>query len=204
MDSASSMLTLTETAAVAGVPVAAVRKEVDRHIVRPRRVKKHLMLPDGAVFYFAFLESLPDGLEVSPPARRELFVLFAHHGSGSGFWERAATAIALKGPTTVTFDTARLTDELEARLRLLRERDARVHSDPGIKGGAPVFKGTRIPVDNVRGQLAAGATVDELVADYPSLTRENVVLADLLNRLGRPRGRPKKFKPLKVRRVKAQ
>ena len=42
--------------------------------------------------------------------------------------------------------------------------------EPGKRGGKPVIRGLRITVDDVLSDLASGMTVDEIVADFPSLT----------------------------------
>ena len=47
-------------------------------------------------------------------------------------------------------------------------------SDPGILRGKPCLKGTRIPAGLVLGYLAAGKTPDEIVAEFPDLTREQI------------------------------
>ena len=57
-----------------------------------------------------------------------------------------------------------------------------VHSDPAILGGTPVFKGTRIPVDLVADMLAQGATAEEILDGYPTLTKEMISLAPLCTR----------------------
>ena len=41
--------------------------------------------------------------------------------------------------------------------------------DPMICGGEPVLRGTRVTLRTVLASLAEGATVDEIVADFPSL-----------------------------------
>jgi uncharacterized protein (DUF433 family) len=46
------------------------------------------------------------------------------------------------------------------------------HSDPEILGGAVVFKGTRVPLQNLIDYLGGGYTLDEFLADFPSVTRE--------------------------------
>ncbi len=46
-----------------------------------------------------------------------------------------------------------------------------VHSDPEIMGGIPVFIGTRIPVGVLFENLAAGASLDEILENFPSLRR---------------------------------
>jgi len=49
-----------------------------------------------------------------------------------------------------------------------------VESVPGKMSGAWVFRGTRMPVAIVFENLEAGMTIDELVAMYDGLTREQV------------------------------
>lgn len=53
----------------------------------------------------------------------------------------------------------------------------RVTADPAVMAGAPTIRGTRVTVSAVLGQLAAGSTVEELLDDYPSLTRDDVYAA---------------------------
>ena len=47
-------------------------------------------------------------------------------------------------------------------------------SDPSICHGQSCVKGTRIMVSVVLDNLASGLTLDEILANYPSLTRESV------------------------------
>jgi uncharacterized protein (DUF433 family) len=48
--------------------------------------------------------------------------------------------------------------------------------DPSVRFGRPVIKGTRVPVEIVLGQLAAGMTVDAVAEEY-ALIREAVLAA---------------------------
>ena len=50
-------------------------------------------------------------------------------------------------------------------------------SDPDVCGGRPRIAGTRITVSDILAALAAGDSVDELVADFPYLSREGVQAA---------------------------
>ena len=50
-----------------------------------------------------------------------------------------------------------------------------VHSDPEILGGTPVFVGTRVPVKNLFDYLEAGESIDEFLAGFPSVTRQQVI-----------------------------
>lgn len=51
----------------------------------------------------------------------------------------------------------------------------RISVDPRICHGQACIKGTRIPVHQILHMLANGDTIDELLEDYPSLNREDVL-----------------------------
>lgn len=50
----------------------------------------------------------------------------------------------------------------------------RVEINPEIMCGKPVIKGTRIPVEHVLRKLGAGMEIEEVLAAYPRLTREDI------------------------------
>jgi uncharacterized protein (DUF433 family) len=50
----------------------------------------------------------------------------------------------------------------------------RIVSTPGLLGGKPCIRGTRISVEMVLEWMASGATRDEIVQAYPQLTIEDV------------------------------
>lgn len=50
----------------------------------------------------------------------------------------------------------------------------RITFDPKIMGGRACIRGMRIPVSVIMGQIAHGATVEEVLADYPDLERADV------------------------------
>jgi uncharacterized protein (DUF433 family) len=54
---------------------------------------------------------------------------------------------------------------------------ARITVDPNRMHGLPSIRDTRVTVSAVLGQLATGASVDELLGDYPYLEREDVLAA---------------------------
>jgi uncharacterized protein (DUF433 family) len=47
-------------------------------------------------------------------------------------------------------------------------------TDPQICGGAPVIKGTRVTLRTVLASLAEGATIEEIVRDFPTLKENDV------------------------------
>ena len=53
----------------------------------------------------------------------------------------------------------------------------RISIDPNVCFGKPCVRGTRIWVSLLLDFLAAGASVEEILADYPQLTRQDVLAA---------------------------
>lgn len=52
-----------------------------------------------------------------------------------------------------------------------------VHSDPGVMHGAPVFRGTRVPVQALFDYIEAGDPLERFLDHFPSVTREQAVAA---------------------------
>jgi uncharacterized protein (DUF433 family) len=50
----------------------------------------------------------------------------------------------------------------------------RITFEPGIMGGRARIRGMRIPVSVIVGQIAHGATWDEVQLGYPDLEREDI------------------------------
>jgi len=46
--------------------------------------------------------------------------------------------------------------------------------DPKICGGQPVIKGTRVPIRTILASLAEGATIQQILDDFPTLTEDAV------------------------------
>ena len=53
----------------------------------------------------------------------------------------------------------------------------RITIDPNLCHGKPCIRGLRYPVENVLEWLAGGMSVDEILADYEDLTREDILAA---------------------------
>lgn len=53
----------------------------------------------------------------------------------------------------------------------------RIVSDPEVLGGKPVVRGTRVPVELILEKLAAELTTEQILTEYPFLTREDVLAA---------------------------
>ncbi len=53
----------------------------------------------------------------------------------------------------------------------------RIQIDPNICHGKPVIKGTQVLVSNILGSLASGESIDNVLEDYPNITKEDVLAA---------------------------
>jgi uncharacterized protein (DUF433 family) len=51
---------------------------------------------------------------------------------------------------------------------------AHIVRDPGICGGEPTFKGTRVTLRTVLASLAEGSSVEDILKDFPTLSAEAV------------------------------
>jgi uncharacterized protein (DUF433 family) len=57
------------------------------------------------------------------------------------------------------------------------ENFSRISHDINIMGGKACIKGTRVTVGMILAQLSGGSSVDELVHDFPYLSREDIYAA---------------------------
>lgn len=51
----------------------------------------------------------------------------------------------------------------------------------GIRSGKPCIKGTRITVGDILRKLASDISIDELIEDFPELSRESIFAALLFS-----------------------
>ena len=58
-----------------------------------------------------------------------------------------------------------------------RELNERIIINPTIMTGKPIIKGTRIPVDMIVRLIAQGMTLQEILDDYPQLTKDDIKAA---------------------------
>ena len=50
----------------------------------------------------------------------------------------------------------------------------RISIEPTVRFGKPCVRGTRIAVGDILGYLAGGMSEDQLLSDFPQLTREDI------------------------------
>ncbi len=53
----------------------------------------------------------------------------------------------------------------------------RITQNPTVMGGKPTVRGMRVTVGMIVGQIGTGRTIEQVLADYPYLEREDVLQA---------------------------
>ena len=53
--------------------------------------------------------------------------------------------------------------------------ESRIVIDPNICNGRPTIRGTRITVQTILEFLGAGDSIEDLLAEYPSLSKEDIL-----------------------------
>lgn len=61
--------------------------------------------------------------------------------------------------------------------RSLPVMNQRIQIDPAVCHGKPVVRGTRVLVSTILGALSGGDSVETVLEDYPTITREDVAAA---------------------------
>jgi uncharacterized protein (DUF433 family) len=176
--------TPAQAAAITGLPLAAVHKAIDSRLIRPRSSRagatvRRLLTKEQLIY----LQLEAEGLRLLPVGtRREV---------AESIQRSPKTDLMAVGNGTVLFvEFKSARRKVESQLKQLARVEEMVVSDPEIMHGTPVFKGTRIPVDLVADMLAQGATAEEILEGYPTLSKEKIAMAPLYMRAFPRRGRP--------------
>ena len=53
--------------------------------------------------------------------------------------------------------------------------DTVIQIDTEILGGTPVFKGTRVPIQNLFDYIEGDETIDEFLVDFPTVSKDQVI-----------------------------
>ena len=53
----------------------------------------------------------------------------------------------------------------------------RIQRDPAVMGGKPCIRGSRVTVGMIVGMLGSGHDIDQLLTNYPYLSREDILEA---------------------------
>lgn len=189
---AEVLATVNEAAFLAGVSRHTVNQAIDRGEIRTRRPDRGLRIETDATgrrIGIAELIYLHVQDFLSTRGRRLVYKKLV----------RLTVDLDAEPPVVELDDGVRLditgsVAEIRARLDELAQVKHGVEENPEIRGGEPVFRGTRIPVRMIADFVQQGVPEEEILEDYPALRPDALGIAaryaELYPRRGRPRQAP--------------
>jgi uncharacterized protein (DUF433 family) len=177
-----TVITVNEAAYVAGVSVKTVNQAIDREQIPVRELRRETDRAGRGV-------DAADAvyLRVRQVVAPEMWPWLHRSLRGKTLTDMPRQLEAGK----VVFVFELVLQETEERLALLTRIRERVEADREVRGGEPVFRGTRTPVYGVARKLELGSTLEELKEDHPHLQDEDFELATQYVKLYPRRGRPR-------------
>ncbi|WP_315927451.1 DUF433 domain-containing protein [Mesorhizobium sp. SP-1A] len=174
--------TPTEAAAVSGIGIKSVHNAIDKRIIGSRLAgHRYRAITDDDLLRLKLWYGV--GSILSAERRKRLFETIDENPG----------ADTVRADDYLIVDVARAREQLAARADALSEAESVVQKSKGVLGGEPVFKGTRVPVRMIAAMKVQGATTEEIVEGYPSLTTRLVELAEIWAAAHPARGRPKRL-----------
>jgi uncharacterized protein (DUF433 family) len=178
--------TPTEAAAIIDLPVRFVQKAIDEGPLDGSRRRGGRALDlDDLVFLYTVGHLDSDLVRVTASAKKQL-------RKKVGQSLRTGAELDIGG---CVFQLKSASRTIRRRLSELKRAKRKVVSDPEIRGGIPVIKGTRIGVYEIAAMLAHETNEAEFLDDFPTLTAEDLVLSKIYTaaypRRGRPPRRPR-------------
>ncbi|WP_049974585.1 DUF433 domain-containing protein [Azospirillum sp. B4] len=170
-------------------PLIEVKRAIDRGVVRATVVErgriKGRRLRVGDLVYLQASSRLAEKL--TPSARNDLYDQLRDVGALKGMPRRIKLSWG-------TVDIAPDVDAIAKRINLLHRVEDRVsHS----ASGEPLIPATTVEIYRIAALLDGGATVDDVLHEFPSLTAEQVDQARAYAAIHPKRGRPFPKKGLK-------
>ena len=163
MISEQQFLSARETAYVTEVPLKTVRRIIDAGLLRDFAKKREgkRMIFKRALVGLKLAYETADILTLE--GRRRLVRHVLEDPDAGTVREEA-----------VSVDARPMKNDVKRRIASLEKAKKIIVSDKDILGGAPCFKGTRIPAHFIAAMLANGEKVASILDAYPDLTEEQV------------------------------
>ena len=186
--------TTAEAAELSNAQPGAVEKAIEDGILEVRKApapmagaRPRRLLSAEGVYYVAFLRRCD--LHFSKEHKQRLWTCFKETPPDrllTARWQ-LSPGIEIRPGELLAAVRERVTWYARARYRW-------IESNPDIKGGTPVVKGTRLSVYSIHGRIDHGDTIEDVLEDNPDLPRDAIEAALAYARanplVGRPGGRP--------------
>lgn len=175
----TSLYTPAEAAVLSRLSLKAVNNAIDKKTIVARRRGGARVLDEAALVYLALEKDL--ARDTTRAFRRRVFAEIS-----------SAPRRNLIAVGALQLDLRGARRAIRERIGELRRANRLVVIDPGIMGGQPVFRGTRVPVHVIADQIAWGETREQLRRSYPRVTDEMIRIAPIYAEAHPARGRPRR------------
>jgi uncharacterized protein (DUF433 family) len=175
-------LTTSEVAALFDLDERRVRKDVEYGVFE--RMDSPPRFDLAEVVYLHTVAGF--GLDLGLEDRKRLYRLIA-----AALRSKKSYDLALSAYVVVKLDSA--VHDVETRLSAFEKWRKKLIQRDDILGGEPVFPKSRLAVRHIGEMAHRGASFDEIVSDYPDLSKQDVEFAKRFAaaypHVGRPRAR---------------
>jgi uncharacterized protein (DUF433 family) len=179
-------LTRNEIAEISGVSINAVNKALEQRVAKARKQRGRTLLMADEAAALALLSELPISLSIKLKREVRNWIVKRNPVMAEEFELSRALRIAM---------TENAADVAKRACDYVRLREKYIETDQAKMGGAPVIRGTRVPVRTLAQLVEGGEDRGVLKQDFPHIPEEAYDVAVLWARgnprRGRPVGRPR-------------
>jgi uncharacterized protein (DUF433 family) len=180
---------IKEAAVLARTTEKAIRNDIQRDVISPLRKDRKIALRASTVYYLRLINEIP--VSLNHEFRAGLYTILTRGNVKPKGWRVAGDDISF---SDVTLNTAKIHADFERDLEVYKKGLENIASHNAVLGGEPVFAGTRISVRHIGRMADRDVPIEEIQADYPSLTADDIRFAQLYSRMKPGPGRPHKLK----------
>jgi uncharacterized protein (DUF433 family) len=173
--------TPTEAAAIVDLPVRFVQKAIDEGPLRAARRRDGRALDLEDLVFLYLIGRIDSGfVRLTSSAKRQLRKKLGESLQASSDLDIGGCIFQLKSAYRA----------VRKQLVKLQKAKCKVVSDPAIRGGLPVIKGTRIGVYEIAAMLEHEPDEADFLEEYPTLKAEDLKLSRIYAAAYPRRGRP--------------
>lgn len=183
MPSMTPLLTRNEIAEISGVSINAVNKALEQRVAKAQRQRGRTLLAADEAAALALLSELPISLSIKLKREVRNWIVKRNPAKAEEFELSRALRVAM---------TENAADVARRAFDYVQLREKYVEVDPAKMGGAPVIRGTRVPVRTLAQRVKGDENRRTLREDYPHIPEEAYDVAVLWAKGNPRRGRPVK------------
>jgi uncharacterized protein (DUF433 family) len=191
----AELFTLDEAAAIAELEPDTVRTALEKRAVTPSRKIKtgkvaRYRFSEGDVLFLLVLTEFP--FPLSKEDKDSLAQVLARGSRASRHWVSEGPDIVFQsGEMKIYVECKHFRKTVDRNVAAYRWGKEHITSSPDVLSGEPVFRGTRIPLENVAALFRKQVPEKAIAEDFPALNKRDLAYARLAARFGQRPGRPK-------------